>query len=110
VQLGGHIEPGDGSLAAAALREATEESGIAGLTVGPEPIGLDIHPVHCRYGPSRHFDVRYAALAPPGAVAVCSDESLALGWFTPDALPRPLGASVECLIGPALRWAGAAAG
>ena len=32
-QLGGHCEPGDHSLVAAALREATEESGIEELTL-----------------------------------------------------------------------------
>src|SRR5690606_1722107 len=52
VQLGGHCEPGDPSLAAAALREATEESGIDGLTVHPDPIDLNIHPVTCDGGPS----------------------------------------------------------
>ena len=102
VQLGGHVEAGDASLAGAALREATEESGIAGLVVHPEPIGFDVHPVRCRYGSSRHFDVRFAVLAPAGAVAVCSSESRALGWFAPDALPTPLGDAVDCLVAPAL--------
>ena len=32
LQMGGHCEPGDTTLADAALREAAEESGIAGLT------------------------------------------------------------------------------
>ena len=33
LQLGGHCEDGDPDIAAAALREASEESGIAGLTI-----------------------------------------------------------------------------
>lgn len=105
VQLGGHCEPEDVSLRAAALREATEESAIDGLIVSPAPIDLDIHPVRCRYGPSDHFDVRYAVLAPPGAVERCSDESAALRWFDPQALPEPLAPATEPLIRPALAWA-----
>ncbi|MEV5429964.1 NUDIX hydrolase [Streptomyces sp. NPDC052701] len=80
LQMGGHCEPGDASLAAAALREATEESGVGGLTLLPGgPVRLDRHPIpppcHC------HFDVQYAALAPPGAVHVVSEESLDVRWF-----------------------------
>ena len=105
VQMGGHCEPGDGTLAAAALREAVEESGIDGLVIGPSPIGLDIHPVRCRFGPSAHYDVRYAVLAPPGAEPVCSAESKDLAWFAPDALPAPLADGVTPLIEPALAWA-----
>lgn len=102
VQLGGHLEPGDQSLAAAGLREATEESGIADLIIDPVPIQLDIHPVNCRYGPAHHFDVRFAAIAPAGAVEQVSDESAALGWFEPDALPQPLADATQVLIEPAL--------
>ena len=72
VQLGGHCEPGDRTLAGAALREATEESGIAGLTVDPVPIDVDIHPVRCQGG-SLHYDVRFAVFAPAGAVERVSD-------------------------------------
>ena len=44
LQMGGHCEPEDATLAAAALREATEESGIAGLTLLPGgPVRLDRH-------------------------------------------------------------------
>jgi len=106
VQLGGHLEPGDATLAGAALREAAEESGIDGLVLSPAPIGLHIHPVRCRHGESAHFDVRYAALAPPGAVERCSAESAALRWFARDALPDPLGDATEPLVAPALAWAG----
>ena len=92
-QLGGHVEPADGTLSAAALREATEESGIEGLDLHPTPIGLDWHAVRCRSsagvpGPSSHLDVEYVAVAPPGAAHLRSEESLDLAWFALDALPQ----------------------
>jgi 8-oxo-dGTP pyrophosphatase MutT (NUDIX family) len=80
LQMGGHCEPEDTSVQAAALREATEESGIAGLTLLPGgPVRLDRHPIPapCHW----HLDVQYAVLAPPGAVQEISDESLDLRWF-----------------------------
>jgi 8-oxo-dGTP pyrophosphatase MutT (NUDIX family) len=88
LQLGGHCEPSDSSLAAAALREATEESGIAGLRIGAAPVHLDVHPITCSLGvPTRHFDVRYAVHAPAGAEPVRSDESDDLRWWPANALP-----------------------
>jgi 8-oxo-dGTP pyrophosphatase MutT (NUDIX family) len=101
VQLGGHCEPGDRTLVSAALREATEESGIAGLTVAPEPIDVDIHPVACQGG-SLHYDVRFAVFAPAGAIERVSEESEALGWFPPDRLPEPLADGTVQLVAPAL--------
>jgi 8-oxo-dGTP pyrophosphatase MutT (NUDIX family) len=108
MQVGGHCEPGDATLAAAALREATEESGITGLALDPDPIDVDIHPVRCRpaegepAGPTHHFDVRFLAIAPAGVTEQVSDESSALGWFTPDTLPTPLADGVLQQIAPAL--------
>ncbi len=88
IQLGGHCEPGDASLAAAALREATEESGIDGLTIDPEPLHVDVHPITCSLGlPTRHLDVRFLVRAPAGAVPRISAESDDLRWWPLDALP-----------------------
>ena len=95
VQLGGHCEPGDVSLSAAALREAREESGIAELELDPVPIDLDVHPVTCSLGlPTRHYDVRFVARTRPGAEAVISDESLDLRWFDWNDLPADVAADL----------------
>ncbi|MFE6779126.1 NUDIX domain-containing protein [Streptomyces sp. NPDC057702] len=78
LQMGGHCEPADATLAEAALREAEEESGIAGLTLLPGgPVRLDRHHTPCAW----HLDVQYAALAPADARATVSDESLDVRWF-----------------------------
>ena len=89
LQLGGHCEPSDTTLVGAALREATEESGIAGLTIAPEPVHVDVHAITCSLGvPTRHFDVRFVVRAPADAEPVRSDESLDLRWWPVDALPE----------------------
>jgi len=95
LQLGGHCEPGDTTLAGAALREAVEESGIDGLTIGAEPIHLDVHPITCSLGlPTRHFDVRFLVRAPLGAQPIRSHESIDLQWWPVDGLPPdPTGAT-----------------
>ncbi len=88
VQLGGHCEAGDAGLAAAALREATEESGIGDLEIEPEPLHLDVHPITCSLGlATRHFDVRYLLHAPAGATPVRSPESVDLAWWPVHAPP-----------------------
>ncbi|HWD04256.1 MAG TPA: NUDIX hydrolase [Amycolatopsis sp.] len=88
LQLGGHCEPSDATLAGAALREATEESGIPDLRIGERPVHLDVHPITCSLGvPTRHFDVRYLVSAPLGASPVRSSESDDLRWWPVDALP-----------------------
>jgi 8-oxo-dGTP pyrophosphatase MutT (NUDIX family) len=103
VQVGGHCEPGDASLLEAAMREAREESGLEDFLAHPVPIDLDIHQVNCRYGPSYHYDVRFALLAQPGQVERVSEESHALGWFAADSLPQPMASATDRLIPLAIK-------
>jgi 8-oxo-dGTP pyrophosphatase MutT (NUDIX family) len=88
VQLGGHCEPGDVDIVAAAWREATEESGITGLRIDPDLAALHVHPVTCSLGiPTRHLDMQFIARAPEGAELVCSDESIDLRWWPLHEVP-----------------------
>jgi coenzyme F420-0:L-glutamate ligase len=99
LQLGGHCEPGDQTVLDAAAREAREESGIGSLSLDPVPLGLDVHPITCSLGlPTRHFDVRYLAVAPAGAEPVRSDESIDLRWFAWDDLPPGAAPDLPALI------------
>jgi 8-oxo-dGTP pyrophosphatase MutT (NUDIX family) len=97
LQMGGHCEPEDTTLAGAALREATEESGVAGLTLLPGgPVRLDRHPIpppcHC------HYDVQYAVLARSDAEHTVSDESLDVRWFPYDKVADVADESVVRLL------------
>ena len=101
LQTGGHCEPRDATLAEAALREATEESGIPGLELLPGPIRLDRHAVPCGGG-SFHLDVQYAVVAPVGAEPVIDpEESAGLGWFPVDTLPEPTDEVTRSLVAAA---------
>lgn len=86
LQPGGHCD-GNANLAAVALREATEETGIHGLVVHPVAIDIDAHEVDPpSEGPHVHLDVRYLVLAPPGATLAGNHESTAIRWAVPDEL------------------------
>jgi 8-oxo-dGTP pyrophosphatase MutT (NUDIX family) len=90
LQMGGHAD-GDADLTAVALKEAFEESGLAGLTLANDgaPVDLDVHEVRPPHEqPHLHLDVRFVAVAPAGCVATGNDESHEVRWVDLDDLAR----------------------
>ena len=81
LQPGGHAD-GDGDLAAVALREAAEETGLSGLRVEPAIFDLDRHRIPARGAEPEHwhYDVRFVVHADKDEAFVVSEESHALAW------------------------------
>lgn len=97
LQFGGHVEEGDATLAAAALREGREESGLALEGARPVPADLDAHLLGGGFTCREHLDVRFAVAVPHEAPAV-SVESLDVAWWPVSALPEPCGPDVPALL------------
>ena len=86
LQPGGHVD-GSSNMAAAAWREATEETGLEGLAVVVPVVDLDIHRVEPpAEAPHDHLDLRFVVLAPAGAELAGNHESTDIRWATPDDL------------------------
>jgi 8-oxo-dGTP pyrophosphatase MutT (NUDIX family) len=81
LQPGGHVEPDDVDLAAAARREASEETGVAIEAACGGIFDVDIHdiPANAKDAAHQHFDVRYAFLARSDRLEA-SQELLAARW------------------------------
>lgn len=106
VQLGGHCDEDDPDIAAAALREATEESGVDGLRMGAGLAAVHVHPLTCSLGvPTRHLDLQFVVHAPADARIAISDESEDLRWWPADALPPGSDHALAYLVAQALRRA-----
>jgi 8-oxo-dGTP pyrophosphatase MutT (NUDIX family) len=106
-QFGGHLEEGDPSVWAAARREACEESGLDGLEPLPAPVHLDRHTLAGAFGRCReHLDVRYAAIAPHGAIPHVGPESHDVRWWHVGSLPPDTAAELAPLVSAARRALG----
>lgn len=87
LQMGGHVEEGEATVAAA-MREGREESGLRDLQLVSDTIlDLDVHRIPAGKGEPDHFhfDVRYLARTlDPSGIAMDRNESNQLAWIPLD--------------------------
>ncbi|MBC7657609.1 MAG: NUDIX hydrolase [Frankiaceae bacterium] len=103
LQLGGHAD-GDGDLAAVALREAEEESGLSGLSLEGGVFDIDRHLIPARGDEPAHwhYDVRFVIRASSEDFLV-SEESHSLAWKSIVEIADDLAAD-ESLRRMAIKW------
>ena len=90
LQPGGHVDPADPSMQAAAARELSEETGVTQPRIHPKvegPLAIDIHEIPARKAEPKHlhFDIRYLFIAPNMQIQAASD-ALDARWVQFEAI------------------------
>jgi 8-oxo-dGTP pyrophosphatase MutT (NUDIX family) len=93
---GGHCEPADESLSAAAEREAVEETGARSL-VPQGMLALRTGVAACHPKALTHLDVVFHFVTADRVEPVPSSEVLSCDWHGLDALPNPMAADTRAL-------------
>lgn len=91
---GGHLERGE-TVAAAAIRELDEETGLQGRAEASLP------PVEL-IGEDAHFILLPVRIAYAGGEPEPRSDAVAVRWCTPDALPAPLCPDVDRVVAASL--------
>lgn len=87
-QPGGHAD-GDPDIAAVAVREAEEETGLTSLhLVSPAIFDVDVHPIPARGDVPEHlhYDIRFLLEANPEELFQITDEVKNIRWFPLEAV------------------------
>lgn len=90
--VSGILDPGE-EPAPAALREVLEETGIVAEVIALTVVSTSELVTYPNGDLAQYLDLCFWCRRTGGEAHVADDESLEVGWFAPDALPRPLNPS-----------------
>ena len=87
LQVGGHGDPGETDPLVVALREGTEEAGLADLCAWPTPVLRHVAivpvPANSREPAHEHADLRFFLATNTPDQAIAEDPTAALRWLSP---------------------------
>ena len=105
-------EPGE-EPAATVVREVAEETGVDVVPTDLVRVAAQHHEtVYANGDRTQYLDLLFVCRLAEGGCAepcVADDESLEVGWFAPDELPKPLAASTTERLGALAAWRAAGA-
>ncbi|HQY34802.1 NUDIX domain-containing protein [Actinotalea sp.] len=107
--VSGILDPGE-EPAVAAARETLEETGVRVEVLALTSVSSGREVIYPNGDVAQYLDVCFWCRPVGGEAHVADDESLEVGWFAPDALPRPLAASSAERIERTLAYVAAARG
>jgi 8-oxo-dGTP pyrophosphatase MutT (NUDIX family) len=84
--IGGHVEPSDPTLRAAAVRELVEEAGLLLEPGALAPLSVGVDEREFRPG-CRHADFCFTIVLPNAVDASARSDVLEVGWFGLESLP-----------------------